>query len=177
MAVSYLAPRRVDDLSFLLRWTSDATPPIPFRVYVAGVLVSSWISANAAGEFLFHCPPTDYPFIEVLDDADAIPTIAFPGRMTLHWQSISGAGSYVIEEYDSPDWVVRDTIAEDGRGAFRWISRWLEDSTTHQFRVTPYDISGNAGTALEFSFPMARHPDAPTVGLSVNVGTRKLTFS
>lgn len=168
MAITYGKVQPIDATSFRLTWTSDETAPVPFRVYVGGRLVSSWESPTQAGEIILTVPAGDAPFIEVLDKACDIPAIAFSGRITLQWSSITGAANYRIEEYVDSVWTERNVITDNGDGVFTWLSRWLEDVTTHQFRIVPISTAGNEGTPIEKTVFMVRHPDPPDVEYTYN---------
>jgi len=168
MAVTYEIPERVDQHSVLLRWSSDRTPPVTFRLYREGRKIYEVTSADGTGEFVLAVADGDQPFVEVLDVACANPSLAFPGRFTLVWLSVSGAASYRIDEYVSAAWTTRQTITADGSSSYRWQSRWLEDSQQHQFRVVPISTAGNGGTPTTITALMVRHPDAPSVTYAYN---------
>lgn len=177
MAVTENPPARIDLTTFKISWTSDLTPPVDFRVYREGRLVSSFTSATGAGELLLSIPSGDHPFIEILDDDNAIPSIAFPGRPTLQWLSVSGTSYYRVDEYVSAVWTERRIIPEDGRGVYRFQTRWLPDVTQAQFRVVPVGENGNEGTAKAFTFTVVRHPDQPSVSYTYSSGTAKVTIA
>lgn len=177
MAVTYSKIERIDATAFRLRFTSDRTPPVSFRVFFQGRLISSITSSGSQGEVVLSVPVGDNPFVEVLDKPCSLPTIAFPGRVTLNWLSVTGASSYRVEELVSGTWTLRQTLLSHGGTAYTWGSRWLEDSTTHQFRVIPVDSGGNQGTALSFSFLMVRHPDTPDVRYEYNQGSQTITIA
>jgi hypothetical protein len=177
MTVSTTPPERIDDQTFRLRWTSSEAAPVPFLVYVNGVLAASWSSVDQTGEITLTIAAGDAPFVEVLDKAD-MPEIAFPGRVTLQWLAIAGAGSYRVDENIASVWTERKTITDDGFGVFAFLSRWLEEGQTHQFRVVPISTAGNEGTPLSFSIEMVRHPDPPSVAFTYNgAGTPTVTIT
>ena len=64
-----------------------------------------------------------------------------------------------------------------GRRYFNWRSRVLEDSATHQFRVTPIGANGNNGTAKNFVVLMVRIPDPPRVSYSYSAGSGVVTIA
>lgn len=163
MAITGYSVEPIDLTTFKLSFTSNATPPIPFRVYMGGALIASWTAPTTAGEINLTIPEGDSPFVEVLDTACQNPEIAFPGRVTLQWTTVSGAGSYRIDEYVDSVWTARATLTDNGEGSFSWISRWLEDVTTHQFRVVPISSALNEGTPISLPILMVRHPDPPSV--------------
>lgn len=60
---------------------------------------------------------------------------------------------------------------------FLWRSGVLADSTTHQFRVTPVGVNGNAGATKTFSLLMVRTPDVPAVTYAYDPGTGAVTIA
>lgn len=164
----------IDEASCCVTFTSDRTPPIDFRIYYQGTLFASLTSAGTTASLNMPAIYGEHPHIEVLDSSAASPGVAFPGRWTLNWFQSSGAVSYRIEEYVSGVWTLRETVAEQGYGAYNWLTRWLEDCTQHQFRIIPVDAAGNQGSATSFTATMVRHPDLPNVTISVLGG---LNFS
>jgi hypothetical protein len=159
--VTFNPPRQLSSTSWRISWTSDATPAVTFYVYRDGVLIAT----TTATQWDLTVPPGTSPVIEVLDTADP-PEKAYPGRIVLTWYSVAGTSSYKVQEYITTIWVDRDQVTDDGRGYFVWTSRWLEDSTTHQFRIVPAGTNGNDGTPQELDVLMVRHPDDPTPTLT-----------
>lgn len=172
-----MAPQQIDDFAFLLIAATNRELPASIRLVREGVVAQTFETIDGTAEFLISVPPGDHPFLEILDDDRAAPSPAFPGRLTLHWLAVAGVSSYRIEEYVSSVWTTRDTVTANGQRSFTWLSRWLEDGQTHQFRITPIDAAGNAGTALTLSAKMVRHPDAPAVAYSHTTATTKLTIA
>lgn len=165
MSVTYAAPLQLAANTWRLTWSSSlGVPGVAFagyRIFKNGVQVGEETTAEQldvtlqAGESLV---------IEVLDDADEEPSTGFPGRITLGWGPVEPASSireYKVQEYVSAVWTTRKLVTEDGSPFYRFESRYLEDDTTHQFRVIPVGVNGNDGTALSFSALMVRHPDQP----------------
>lgn len=178
MAITSYTIAPIDLTTIKISFVSDATPPIPFRVYVGGVLVSSWTAPTTAGEINLTIPPGDAPFVEVLDKACANPSIAYPGRITLQWTTVTSAARYRIDEYVATVWTERATLTDNGEGSFSWVSRWLEDVTTHQFRVVPISSAANEGTPITQTVLMVRHPDPPSVTYTYNgAGTPTVTIA
>lgn len=174
--VTYNPPARVDATTFRLTGSTDQTAPLTLRLVREGRVVQSQLSSDGSFEFFINVASGEHPFIEVLDKANAIPSIAFPGRVTLNWQS-AGNDHYVIREFVSSVWTDVGTVQDTGAGAFTFRTRWLEDDTTHSFRVVPFDAAGNEGTPLGFSFLEVRHPDAPAHSITYNPSTRRITIS
>lgn len=177
MAITWNKPERIDDLAWRLSWSSDAATPVTFRVYREGHKIATIRSPDGKGELIVSIGVSEHPFFEVLDKDCALAGIAFPGRLTVHWQESTGADKYRVEELISGVWTLRAEIRDDGLGAFSWISRWLEDVTNHQFRVIPVDSTGNQGSALSFAALMVRHPDVPNVKYTVNANRTLLIES
>jgi hypothetical protein len=170
-------PQRIDVNLFRLALTSSGTPPITFRVFREGKLTATLISSVQTASIDIPVASGDHPFIEVLDRNDDEEQVAFSGRLLLHWQAVANAASYRLEENVAAVWTLRREMVDDGSGAYTWKTRWLEDLTTHQFRIIPVDAAGNQGTALSFSVLMSRHPDVPQVGYAFVPGTGKVTIN
>ncbi|QDU61230.1 hypothetical protein Pan216_20840 [Planctomycetes bacterium Pan216] len=160
--------RQIDYFAFRLSFSSDETPPVPFRVVRNGDMIYSFTSTDGTGEITVTVEPGTVPFFEILDRAGQRPQPAFPGRLTLAWQAVTGATRYRVDEYVDSEWTERQTIASTGETSYTWVSRWLEDSASHQFRVVPLDNAGNEGSAQTFAALMVRHPDAPNVTYTYN---------
>ncbi|WP_166820523.1 hypothetical protein [Thalassoroseus pseudoceratinae] len=171
MTVTYEKPVRIDEATFRLNFSSDVDTPVTFRIFKDRRLVETQVSSSGSGEFFLSVGVGESPFVEVLDKNCDIPQIAFSGSIYLNWLAVSGAASYVVAEYVSSSWIDRETILDNGEGVFLYRTRWLEDVTTHQYRVTPVDSAGNEGTPLTFSIFMVRHPDVPNVSYTYDSGS------
>lgn len=168
MTVTYQTPIRIDQFTQRLRFTSNAATPVSFRAYREGRLLAAWTSPDGAGVLDVVVPEGESPFLEVLDNADAIPAIAFPGRFTLVWDRTESSDrySYAIEQYSDGAWTTLDTILDDGRLAYWWQTGWLADCTVHNFRIVPIDTAGNRGSEINYAVEMVRHPDVPNVTIT-----------
>lgn len=175
--ISGVTVEAIDFLNFRIRWTSDQTTPMPIRVFRDGVLVSTWSNPTATGEFDLLVPAGADPFVEILDRADERPSHAAPGQVTLHWQAVSGAVQYRIEEFLAGNWVERALVPDDGSGAFAWQTRWLADGGSYDFRITPLDAIGNAGTPATRTVVQVRHPPTPDVSFAYDDGTGTVSLS
>lgn len=135
-------------------------PPDGFRWYRDGALVAG---PTDLAEMEFGPEPGEGFVVEVLDDADLEPATGFPGRVRLGWTPAdSTTAEYRVEEYVSGTWTARRRLRhEDGKGWYRFESRYLEDVTSHQFRVIAVGTNGNESTLLTKSVLMVRHPDVP----------------
>lgn len=149
-------------------WSSDRTPPLSMRCFVAGRLWAQWTAGGASGSIQVPAPVGEYPFFEILDHASELPRPGFPGRVLLHWPAVSGAARYRIDESVASVWTARGEFAADGRQYYGWLTRWLEDAASHQFRIVSLDAAGNSTVSATMSVEMRRHPDLPQVSVSVN---------
>lgn len=177
MAVTYNAPTRLDAISLLVSGTSDQTTPIPIRIYVDGVKVAEYSSATQDFSRIITVPAGESATVEVLDKENAVPSPAFSGRITLNWLAVSSAVRYRIEEYVSLSWIERATLTASGRTSFKWRTRLLDDGSTGQFRVTPFDAYGNEATPLTYSFLCVRTPDVPNAVMTYSNTTHKITIT
>lgn len=146
---------------WILSWTAGSAGS--WDVYVDGVLAMTVLVPQASVHL------DDGATVDVVENGDT-PAEAYPRRITLAWWTVTDAVSYRIEEYVGTTWTWRQTITDDGRGAFAWSSRVLEDETDHQFRITATDAAGNAGTAETLAFRMVRIPDVPAVSIVIDGG-------
>lgn len=179
MAVTFNKPELCPDtMCWRVSWTSTETAPVTFRVFRDGQQISSFTSPDQSGEITVSVPPGEHVVIDVLDTASQVPAKVFPARMTVHWESVSDAVKYRVEEFVASVWTLRQEIVDSGAGAYTWLSRDLEDVTTHQFRVIPVDAADNQGTALTFSTLMVRYPAPPDVTFSYDgAGPKTVTIS
>lgn len=175
--VTYNAPTRVSSIAIEISGTSDQVAPVPFRIYVDGDKVADYSSPTQAFRRVITIPIGESPLIEVLDKAAAIPSPAFPGHITLNWLAVPSATYYTVEEYIAAVWTVVATVQTESRTAFRWRTRLLEASASHQFRVTPFNSSGTSATPLTYSFLCVRHADVPNVEYTYSGITHKVTIS
>jgi hypothetical protein len=172
MAVTINEPKQVDSRSWLVSWSSDEDNPT-YYVYKDGRIVGT----TKDTQMIFTVEPGEALVIEVLDDEDAEPQTAYPGRLMLRWYQSPATDYYLVQEYYGGSWVTRKKVADLGQGYFAWQTRFLEDSTVHQFRIVPVGTNGNEGTAKTFSVLMVRHPDVPDVDYSYSDTTNKVTIS
>jgi len=176
MSVTIDSVRRVDLRSWIIVWSSDLGGTPTFYVYQDGVLVNTTVDT----EMVFMAELGECPLVEILDDADAVPMTAYPGRLTLAWYATAaptGTDHYKIEEYVDAAWVIRANVREISAGYYKWKTRFLEDSTSHQFKITPVGVNGNDGAATTLVCLMVRHPNPPAVDYVYDDGTGKVTVS
>ena len=169
---------RIDDGSFILSWTSyQPGPTYSYRVFREGNQISSFTSTSPNGSIHLTVNPSESPFIEVLDNDCQLPSIAFPGSITLNWLTVAGATSYLVQQNVSSVWVTKATIIDDGSGAFVYKSDWLNDETAYQFQVVPLDVNGNSATPMQFTITEIRHPNGYQPAYSYSLGTGKFTLT
>lgn len=172
MAVTISETTQLSDTTVRVRWTSSLGTP-SYRLFQDGALITT----TELEEFTFSLELGHNSFIEILDDVTAIPAEVFTGYAILGWHASGTATAYRMEEKIASVWTPRQTIESDGQGYFNWRSRWLEDVTTHEFRVVPIAASGAEGTPLPLSIPIRRHPDIPDVSMVYASGTGKVTLA
>lgn len=166
---------RLEPGLWLLEWTSDLESPV-FYLWQDGVFLFSTGAASA--QVPTQVPSS--PVFSVLDDPDVAPVNVFPASVVLQWQRPVDLAvlEYLVEEFVAAAWVERARIkAEADLWQYSFRSRALEDVTTHQFRVTPLGVNGNAGTPREYSVFMVRNPDPPAVEYSYDPDTKEITVS
>jgi len=171
MAVTYSNPAAVRG-GVRLTWQSDAEDPT-FYVYRDGVLIAT----TKQRSMMFSGQAGEQVVVEVLDDADGIPVAAYPGRVWLRWKPSTDTAKYRVEEYVGAAWTARASILHDGRLRYTFRTRYLEDSTTHLFRVVPVGENGNDGTPKTWSVLCIRHPDVPDASYSYASGTGLVTIT
>lgn len=159
MTVTIESQTRISSGSVSLVWSSDLGGTPTFYVYLDGVLAYTTTSISG----VFAVDEGTFIIIEVLDDADDVPAAVFPGRFSLGWQAIDDGAYYIVEEYVASVWTQRAKIIDRREPWFTWSSRWLEDVTTHQFRVTVTDQNGNDSSVTNLTALMVRNPDEPDV--------------
>lgn len=172
MTVTMNVPEQIDYRSWRVSWSSDVEDPT-FYVYVDGALYLTTMDT----ETIVTVDEGEVPIIEVLDDEDAIPTLAWPSRLTLCWYAEPDTGYYQVQEYVDEDWIARGNVSDRGEGYFKWQSRVLEDVTSHQFRIIPVGTNGNEGTARTFVCLMVRHPTPPDVSYAYSDSTHTVSIT
>lgn len=170
MAVTLTGATLFDASMAQITWESDRTPPLEMVAYLGGREFARWKSRIARGAIVFPVAIGEYPFIEICDHPSQQRTPALPGRVLLHWAAVSGAVSYRVEEYVASVWTTRAAFGAVGISYYAWLTRWLEDSTSHQFRVVSVDAGGNETVGAAMAVEMRRHPDLPQVAVTVNSG-------
>ncbi len=139
-----------------LSWTSDQVDPT-FFVYRDGLL---WDTLTNT-EITFFVDPSQTPVFDVFDSINDSPGLAFPGQAVLNWDATPDTKEYRVEEFIAAVWELQKIITDEGQGYFRFQSRWLEDVTSHQFRVIAVGNNANLSTAKLLTVFMVRNPDPP----------------
>jgi len=170
-----LEPEQLDGRTWRLSWSYTGSADT-FYLWLNGELAAT----TALQWFDVSGDPGEPLVVEVFDDSTESPSPTYPSRMRLGWFASTGApaaSSYRIDQYIAAAWVKRAAIPEDGRGFYQWVTRSLDDDTSHQFRIVPVAANGNEGTPVSFTALMVRHPDEPDVAIAYSSSTRKLTIS
>lgn len=152
-------------------WTGTA----PYTVYLKGdaVLQNTEQTEYTAQwtDDLVEPPP-----IEVIDSTQSAATL----QQVLHSHKITlqfrgrRTNSYYVGQIYVGSWIDAVTIVEDGRGYYQVdTGEWPTGS--YQFRITPYDSSGTAGTPLQFSIFHHTNPTPPELSYTYDSGTGNLT--
>jgi len=165
---------RSENGHWLFTW--DGGSAESFNIWLNGKLLDT----VEGGEY--DCTEPNYadtpPPIEiVIDDSDTVAdNDIFPPYAIIQWREVTGASSYLIEQYVSGSWVYRKTI-QDSRAGYHWYkTALLTDQENYQYRVSALDIKGNPGTAVSFSFSITRNPAPPDVEYEID-GTGDLVVS
>lgn len=110
------------------------------------------------------------PPLEIVDDGSG--TIAdndlYSPYAILQWRKVTGASSYLVEQYISGAWTFKKTIQDVDSGYYWYKTALLTDQESNQFRVSALDITGNSGTAVNFTFLITRNPAPPDVEYTIN---------
>ena len=172
MAVTIISTVRAGANYWRIAWSSDEPDPT-FYIYQDGQLVAT----TKLTTWTFLVPGGEEPVIEILDSSTELPQTAFSGRLTLAWERSADTDYYLIEEYVDASWSEVARVPDIGVYYYSWQTRFLEDVTTHQFRITPIGTNGNSGAVKSFSVLMVHNPAEPDVSYSYDSGTAKITIS
>lgn len=157
MAVTINPPTQLDHTTFLVTFSSDLGGTPTFYLWQDGILIAE----QTATEYTFHADAGEGLQIHIFDSATDAPDDVFPARVTIGWDSVPNAVYYDVQEKVSSVWTTRQFVQATGKGFYNWRSRYLEDVTTHEFRVVAVDAAGERGAAINFSGLVVRHPDPP----------------
>jgi hypothetical protein len=157
MAVTLISETRLGPTTWLLTWSSNATPPVTYYVVRDGVLVGT----TQLTSMQFEVVPGDDVAIGVYDAIGDISTsLPLSGRIMLFWTAVEGASCYQIRDGSG---VTVDTVRSNGETIFRWTSQAQTDGVLAVFTVTPLSQTGIAGTPIPFTGRIVRTPPTPIV--------------
>jgi hypothetical protein len=142
----------------VLRLSWSTTGAAFYYVYIDGVLAAI---VNRLW-YQFSISRDEQVQVEVCDSSSDVPAVAYPGNALLTWQGDTEAAYYLIQQYVGSAWTTVRTVQETGAPFYQYRSAFLDDCTTHQFRVVPVNTSEIQGTPKEFTFLVVRYPDAPS---------------
>lgn len=112
--------------------------------------------------------------VEVLDDADAVPSPAYPDYALLTWDTVDDAANYRIDQWDGDSWETQATLSGQGRAYLEWESAALANGT-HLFRVVPLRRDGTEGTPREWTITMVTASAASANSSTYDSGTKTIT--
>lgn len=164
--------------------TSDLSAPVYFAWYLDG----AFLALTSDGFFDFQLGTGDQARVDVLDTNDpsfdgiANAPVGWPARRSLWWvrSSETAVASYLLEQkIGSGSYsTVANVLQTPEAWALGWLSDRLEDLTSYTWRVTPYDLAGNAGTATVIGPELVvRRPDAPNFTVTFNAGPTTVTIA
>ena len=172
--------KRLDDETFKIAFSIPATAivPVTFVIYVDGVLVEQFLSDTGVGETVVRTPADSAPYVFITADPAELPPFAYPGNRTIVWTEIEeSAVQFRIDEFISAAWVPVAFREATPARLYSYTTRYLEDSTTHQFRIVPLDSAGCEGTITTVDIYITRHPTPPSVSYAYDPGTGDLTIT
>ncbi len=155
-------------------WRYDYSGTAPFRVYIDGQL---WGGMSRTETFIIVQGDSDnepVP-IEVIDSTENesdVQQVKYPQRAILQWRSAEDTDFYLVERFVSGEWVVQRTIHSHPDATYhRYESDQLADVTTHQFRITAVNSSGDQGEPIPFDVLTVRNPPPPEIAVALAGGT------
>lgn len=170
MAVTITEATRIGRTTWRLSWTSSLESPT-FYIYLDGVLADQ----TEAQTRQFEIAPGEQVDIQIFDSSSDTPEASYPGRVTLGWEWVDGAVAYRIQRWTGSAWEDYATVADAGQAAFTAQTPYLDDVTTHQFRIIAEDFQGLQGSAKEATVFMVRRPDQPSATVAYDDGTHVIT--
>lgn len=183
MTITSLTAARAGDVT-----TATAVSDLSGTVYFHWYLDGAWVGRTTTGVRTFHLPPGEQVRLEVLDttsdsfDAVANAPAGWPARRTLWWTRppTEDLARFVVEQQaDGGDWAVIGTVwVVAGAWSYSLLTPRLADLADYAWRVTPYDLAGNAGTPIALPAErVVRTPDAPGFAVELDPDTQRVTFS
>lgn len=164
--------------------TSDLVGDVFWHWYLDG----AWVGRTTSGVRSFQLPAGEQVRVDVQDTTDdAYDPIAnapagYPARRALWWtrSPADDVASYLVEQQQNGGaWTTAGTVwAVDDQWSYQFLTERLDDLSTYAWRVTAYDVAGNAGTALALGAEkIVRTPDAPDFDVAFDDDTQLVTFS
>lgn len=168
-----LDPVRVtDNNQWLIQWI--ALVPGPFYVWADG---RYRLTTYQTQVYILSESDADRLIIDVFDSPDDRPDTVRSTRFEIRWGGTAATQEYRVEQYIDSSWVVQAIVEDNGGDDYSFWSDPLDDSTTHQFRVTPIGINGLDGTALTVSKKMVRQPSESNHDVAFDDGDGTLTLT
>jgi len=182
MAITSLTTQRVGR-STTITAVSGLGGTVFFHCYIDG----TWIGQNETGIFFVTLDVDEQAQVDVVDTTDANfdfitnGPVVYSAKRTLYWTASTDAdiSFYKIEENkDGAGFVEIGRVDDNGNWSFIFLTKKLTDLASYQFRITPFDMAGNAGTAITLSAEtVVRVPEAPKFTISFDDPTDKLTYT
>jgi len=149
---------------WLFSWSG--APTDIFTVWLEGEQIDTVTGTeyDFAMDGYYDAPPP----LEIVDDEDDAESDLYPPYAILQWRTVDGADSYLVEEYVDSAWEYRRSVRESGAGWYMYKTDMLDDLTSVQYRVSALNLRGSAGTAVSYTFTIARNPDTPEVAYTID---------
>lgn len=170
MAVTIVSVVAISETVFDVNFSSDLGGTPTFYIYQNGV----FITQTTATVWRFTAQSRVSLIVDILDTAD-LPGSALTGYATIAWPGDSTASHYRVEKLVSSAWTLQQRVQEENKGSYSWRSGWLEDETTHQFRVISVGTNDEQASPRQFSILIVRNPDPVLPTLTFNDADRTLT--
>jgi len=149
---------RLQDGTWRFTWIAGTRP---YTIWLDGEILTSTLSAELF-DFVGGANELLPPPIEILSaGASKGGNEKYPPFVRIQWRGVVGAAAYIIERFETPDWVETGYVLEKGKGYYVWTTEVLIDKTTHQHRVTALSAQEVESTPVAFSFDMVRNPEPP----------------
>ena len=147
------------------RWVYTLAGTPPWRVYVDGLLQQT--TSDSTVEIV----SIEEPAVEVLDSTDSDPpsTVLHPPRAVIQWRS-TGAVAYRVERWTGSAWAHEAVVPDTGEPYCRYDTPVLRDGQTSLYRIGAVDEMLGRSVTREVAVLAVRHPDSPSVSLSVDEG-------
>lgn len=182
MAITSLSVQRMGRLTTITA-VSGLSGTVYFHCYIDG----TWIGQNTTGVFYVTLDTNEQAQVDVNDTNSATydyiangPTV-YSAKRTLFWTASADTDTwyYLIEQNkNAAGWTTIGRIYDNGNWSFAFLTLKLTDLASYQFRITPYDLADNAGTAKTLAAEtVVRVPESPKFTISFNDGTDKVTYT